>query len=307
MLDISVVTTLYRSASYIPEFYTRIKKSLEKLGLTYEIIFVNDGSPDNSLEVAVEIQQKDNSVKVIDLSQNFGHHKAILTGLSHTSGELVFLIDCDLEEEPENLETFHKEWLKNEGKFDVIYGVQQEREGTFYRRIAGDLFYKFFNMISDEKIPKNPCTIRLMTKRYVNSLLEFKDQNVFLAAMYEKVGYNQKPYVIKKTYKGSSSYNLFRKVALMIDGITSFSSKPLLIIMVSGFSISILSLIYAFILIFRKIIFQSIIGGWTSVMVSIWLMSGLIIFSLGIVGVYISKIFNETKDRPITVIRKIYK
>ncbi|KLU57441.1 hypothetical protein EL84_02695 [Paenibacillus sp. VT-400] len=305
-MNISIVTTMYRSATYLPEFYTRIKKNISKLGLSHEIIMVNDGSPDDSLDVAIGIQQQDPCVKVIDLSKNFGHHKAILSGLSHTKGDLVFLLDCDLEEEPENLEIFYEEWLQGNNEYDVIFGVQQEREGTFYRKIAGDLFYKLFNLVSDQKIPKNPCTIRLMTRRYVRSLLEFKDQNVFLAAMYEKVGYKQKPLAIKKTYKGSSSYNLIKKLTLMMDGVTSFSSRPLLLIMGSGFFIAFLSLTYAFFLVFQKVFFQSVIGGWTSVMVSIWLMSGLIIFSVGVVGIYISKIFNETKNRPISVIRKIY-
>ncbi|MGV2963555.1 glycosyltransferase family 2 protein [Paenibacillus sp. AGC30] len=305
-MNISIVTTMYRSAAYIPEFYARIKENITKLGLSHEIIMVNDGSPDNSLDVAIKIQQQDPCVKVIDLSKNFGHHKAILSGLSYARGDLIFLLDCDLEEEPENLELFYNEWLRGNGEYDVIYGVQREREGTFYRKIAGDLFYKFFNSISDEKIPKNPCTIRIMTKRYVSSLLEFKDQNVFLAAMFEKVGYRQKSYAIKKTYKGSSSYNLIRKLTLMMDGVTSFSSRPLLLIMASGSLIAFFSFVYAIFLVFRKVFFQSVIGGWTSVMVSIWLMSGLIIFSVGVVGVYVSKIFNETKDRPVSVVRKVY-
>lgn len=124
--------------------------------------------------------------------------------------------------------------------------------------------------------------------------------------MFEKVGYRQKPFAIKKTYKGSSSYNLIRKLTLMMDGVTSFSSRPLLLIMASGSLIAFLSLVYALFLVFRKVFFQSVISGWTSVMVSIWLMSGLIIFSVGVVGVYVSKIFNETKDRPISVVRKVY-
>jgi len=306
MIKISIVTTMYRSANYLVEFKSRMSKTLEKMDVLYEIIMVNDGSPDNSLEVALALRNDDSNVKVIDLSRNFGHHKAILTGLSHTSGDLIFLLDCDLEEEPENLQLFFNEWQQGNGKYDVIYGVQLEREGTYFRKVAGQVFYNLFNMISDEKIPQNPCTIRLMTRRYVDSLLRLNDKNVFLAAMYERVGYNQKAIQIKKSYKGTSSYNLLRKLALMMDGITSFSSKPLSMIMVCGFSISFISILYIVYLIVRKLLYQSIIDGWTSLMVSIWFLSGLIIFSIGIVGVYISKIFNETKDRPISIIRKIY-
>ncbi|MEQ7050303.1 glycosyltransferase family 2 protein [Paenibacillaceae sp. P-4] len=304
-MQISIVTTLYRSEAYLIEFHERIKKAVNQLNLQHEIIMVNDGSPDNSLDTALKIRDKDPAVKVIDLSRNFGHHKAILTGLSYATGDKIFLIDCDLEEDPELLVSFYRAW-ENEQEYDVIFGVQEQREGTFYRRWAGTMFYKLFNMLSDEKIPQNPCTVRLFTKRYVDSLLSLNDKNVFLAAMYEKVGYKQKAISIKKEYKGSSSYNIIRKVALTLEGLTSFSSKPLTSIMGCGFIISLLSIMYTIYLIINKLIYDAIIGGWTSLMVSIWFLSGLLMFSMGIVGLYISKIFNETKDRPLTIVRKVY-
>ncbi|MGG1637085.1 glycosyltransferase family 2 protein [Paenibacillus sp. NRS-1760] len=305
-MQVSIVTTLYKSEKYLEEFYTRIKNTLKSMNLTHEIIMVNDGSPDNSLDIATKIQNIDTSVKVIDLSKNFGHHKAILTGLSYVSGNIVFLIDCDLEEEPELLSQFYKEWIENEEVYDVMYGIQENRSGTFYRRIAGAMFYKLFNYLSDVQISENICTVRLMTKRYVDSLLGFKDKNVFLAALFEKTGFKQKSIRINKNYKGSSSYNTFKKIALMTDAITSFSSKPLLVIMMTGLMISSISFLYAFFLIVRKIFNISMISGWTSLMVSVWFLSGIILFSIGTLGIYISKIYTETKDRPITVIKKIY-
>lgn len=178
-MKISVVTTMYNSSIYLQEFYSRIKRSIEELEFSYEIIMVSDGSPDNSLEVAKNIQKQDSHVMVIELSKNFGHHKAILTGLSFATGDLVFLIDCDLEEEPELLGQFYSIWENNERKYDVIFGVQENRSGTFYKRIAGSLFYKLFNYLSDVHISENICTVRLMTKGYVDSLLRFKDKNVF--------------------------------------------------------------------------------------------------------------------------------
>lgn len=305
-MKISIVTTLYRSASFITEFHSRITQSVQNLGLPYEIIMVNDGSPDDSLEVVIGIQQQDPNVKVIDLSRNFGHHKAMLTGLSISQGDLVFLIDSDLEEEPELLENFYSLWEEHGGSVDVFYGMQENRSGTFYKRIAGALFYKIFNNFSSVQISESICTVRLMTRRYVDSLLQYKDKNVFLAALFEMVGYKQIPVTIKKPYKGSSSYNFIRKIALMTEAITSFSSKPLTMIMLSGLTVSSISILFALYLVFRKLLSSSIISGWTSLMVSVWFLGGAILFSLGVLGVYITKIYNETKDRPISIVRAVY-
>ncbi|MCM3288523.1 glycosyltransferase family 2 protein [Paenibacillus sp. MER 180] len=304
-MQISIVTTLYRSEAYLVEFHERIKKALSQLNMQHEIIMVNDGSPDNSLDTALKIRDKDSAVKVIDLSRNFGHHKAILTGLSYATGEIIYLIDCDLEEEPELLVDFYQEWEKDR-EYDVIYGVQDIRDGSYYKKVAGSLFYKIFNSLSDTKIKENICTVRLMSRRYVDALLSLQDKNVFLAALFEHVGYKQKEYKITKKYKGKSSYNFLRKIALMTEAITSFSSKPLSIIMLTGLTLSSMSIVYAIYLIFRRIFINSIIGGWTSLMVSVWFLGGIILFSIGTLGIYISKIYNESKQRPITVVKKIY-
>src|SRR5256885_14440017 len=149
-MKLSIVTTLYYSAPYLDEFYDRACAAAEKFTRDFEIILVNDGSPDNSLEVALSIYQKDHRVKVIDLSRNFGHHKAMMTGLAHASGELVFLIDCDLEEEPELLERFHRELIASGA--DVVYGVQQKRKGDLFERVSGTLFFKLFNALSSQSI-----------------------------------------------------------------------------------------------------------------------------------------------------------
>ena len=152
-MKLSIVTTLYNSSDYIEGFYDRITNTALKITGDYEIIFVNDGSKDDSLEKAVSLFQKDDRIKVIDLSRNFGHHRAIMTGLSHARGDYVFLIDSDLEEEPELLDIFWKE-LGNSTGVDVIYGVQEKRKGGLFERISGWFFYRFFNMVSDFKISK---------------------------------------------------------------------------------------------------------------------------------------------------------
>jgi len=161
-MKVSVVTTMYRSRSFLAEFYRRALEAVNKLGLTYEFIFVNDGSPDDSLAVALDIQKSDRNVMVIELSRNFGHHKAIMAGLREASGDLTFLVDCDLEEEPELLISFYNKM--NESESDVVYGVQEKRKGKFSERFFGSVFYKVFNYFSEQPIPENILMARLMKK-----------------------------------------------------------------------------------------------------------------------------------------------
>lgn len=303
-MELSVVTSMYYSAPYLKEFYNRIKKSVEKITLDYEIIFVNDGSPDNSLDKAISLYEKDDRVKVIDLSRNFGHHKAMMTGLAHAKGELVFLIDCDLEEEPELVGKFYNK-LKNSSA-DVVYGVQETRKGSFFERINATFFYVLFNMLSSHPLPKNIMTIRLMSDKYVGNLVKHRERETIIAGLWVITGFRQVPFIVKKLDKGSTTYNFRRKISNLVNGITSFSSKPLVLIFYFGSAIVFISSISALYLIVRRVFFGDLLIGWPSLIVSIWLLGGLIMFCLGVIGIYLSKIFMETKQRPYTVIRKIY-
>ena len=301
---LSIVTTLYYSAPYINEFYQRISIESQKLTDDYEIIFVNDGSPDDSLDIAVKLHQEDERVRVIDLSRNFGHHKAIMTGLSYARGKLIFLLDSDLEEEPELLSLFHEHYQLSD--VDLVYGVQKVRKGNLFEKVTGNIFYKFFNLISSYPVPANLITARLMSQRYVKALVEHRDQEMFMAGLYAITGFKQVPFVVKKHSKGESTYNFFRKLSIATNSITSFSNKPLIFIFYLGSVISLISAIAVIVLIIRRVFFNVLLSGWPSLIVSIWFLGGLTIFSLGIIGIYIAKIFSETKQRPYTIIRNIY-
>ncbi len=303
-MDLSVVTTLYSSAPYVQEFYARVRTAAEKITGDYEILFVNDGSPDNSLELALSLYEGDHRVRVIDLSRNFGHYKAIMTGLAYAKGDLVFLVDCDLEEEPELLGTFYSE-IKS-SRADVVYGVQQTRKGGFFKRLSGALFYKLFNLLSSYPVPSNVTIARLMSQRYVVSLVAHKDREIFLDGLWAITGFKQVPLVVEKHSKGSSTYTLKRRASVFVNSITSFSNKPLAFIFYLGCILVLLSCIAAFHLVVRRIFFGDLLIGWPSLIVSIWLLGGLTIFCLGVIGIYLSKVFMETKQRPYTVIRKIY-
>ncbi len=304
-MKLSIVTTLYKSSLYIDEFYTRASKEAQKITDEYEIIFVDDGSPDDSLQKVVALHEKDTKVKVIELSRNFGHHKAIMTGLSHAKGEFVFLIDCDLEEEPELLERFWEE-LHKEKDVDVVYGVQESRKGGWFERWSGSLFYKIYNLLSGIKIPSNQIMARLMKQDYVYNLARHRDRAVFLGGLFEVTGFKKKPLVCAKTDKGETTYSFIKKLSQALNSIISFSSKPLYMISLLGIFIFLISLLTVFYLIINKIFFSDPISGWTSILVSIYLLGGLILFSVGVVGVYINKLFDEVKERPYTVIKNIF-
>ena len=301
-MKLSIVTTLYYSSSYIDEFYKRISKTVQEITNDYEIIFVDDGSPDDSLQKAIELYKKDDKVKVIELSRNFGHHKAIMTGLSHANGNFIFLIDVDLEENPEYLSLFW-ETFNNDNTIDVVYGVQKSRKGNLPERIFGGLFWKLLNFLSDSSIPQNMMTSRLMTRKYIKSLLDYHEQELFLGGVMENCGFKQIPLYLQKQSTSKTTYTLRKKINLLVNSITSFSTKPLIYIFNLGIIITFLSSIYISKLIYNKLVYGITFEGWTSIVVSIWFFGGLIILLLGIIGIYISKIFIETKNRPYTIIK----
>ena len=303
-MDLSIVTTMYQSAPYLEEFYTRLSHAARKITTQYEIIFVNDGSPDHAMEVVLSLYERDKKVKVIDLSRNFGHHKAMMTGLAHAQGQLVFLIDCDLEEEPELLGRFYAE-IKSSGA-DVVYGVQEKRKGARFEQLVGHLFYTLFNLLSNHPVPRNVVTARLMSRRYVKNLVKHRDREVFMLGLWTITGFKQVPLTVRKHSKGSSTYNFRRKISVFVNSITSFSNKPLVLIFYLGSGISFISGIAVLYLIIRRLFFGVLLGGWPSLIVSIWLLGGLTIFCVGIIGIYLSRIFMETKQRPYTIIRQCY-
>lgn len=304
-MKLSIVATLYQSAPYIAEFHQRASAAAEKLvGDEYEIVLVNDGSPDRSLDIAVKLTEQDSHVVVIDLSRNFGHHKAMMTGLEHARGERIFLLDSDLEEEPEWLLTFAEQM--SEDNSDVVYGVQESRKGNFIERISGRWFYGLFRLLTGLHLPENIVTARLMTRRYVSALIGHKEREVFMAGLWHITGFIQKPSLIKKHSTSETTYTLRRKMSLLVNSVTSFSNAPLIGIFYIGLGISALSCVYITYLLILKLTLATPLEGWTSVMASIWLLGGMIISFIGVVGIYLSKIFSETKQRPYTIVRQIH-
>jgi putative glycosyltransferase len=304
-MKLSVVATLYKSAPHLSEFHARASEAARKcMGEDYEIILVNDGSPDDSLEIAVELTCSDHHTIVVDLSRNFGHHKAMLAGLAQSIGERIFLIDSDLEEEPEWLADFASTMATEAA--DVVFGVQDTRKGNWFERWSGELYYTVFNYLANIDHPRNIVTARLMSRRYVDALLQFREREMVISCLWVITGFKQCARPVKKHMSSATTYSFANRIGHAINAITSFSEVPLRLIFYIGLAIFSGALLYAGYLVFYKLVLATPTDGWTSVMVSIWLLGGMIISFVGLIGIYLSKVFSETKQRPSTIVREIH-
>lgn len=301
-MKLSVVTSLYKSAGYIQEFHRRIAAAAQEFANdNYEIIMVNDGSPDDSLKIAVEISKADPHLVVINLSRNFGHHEALKTGLQHALGEYIFLIDVDLEEEPEWLLPFAKQ-MKNTG-CDLVVGQQISRKGGWFERWSGALYYRLLHVLGTRTIP-NQVTAKLMTRRFLNGMLSNKANNVDIFDIL-LVGFRHEIQKITKFSTSPSTYTLTQKINMALSGITSHSFLPLVFAFYLGGAISLMSLCYIVYLAIRALTSDHLLTGWASIVISIWFIGGVIIFFIGLVGIYIARIFSELHHMPV-VVERIY-
>lgn len=305
---LSIVTTLYKSEPFLQRFVDSVTQSVRELDVDdYEIVAVNDGSPDNSLETILELKKANPHIVVVDLSRNFGHHYALLAGMEVSKGDFVFTIDCDLEVSPLVLKDFWKEHMEHP-EIDRYYGVQEKRKGGLVEKMGGSLFYRIFNLLSETKIPTNILTESLMTRHYVDELVKMGDANLFLAGMFSWVGFKQEPLACKKTQRETkSSYTFKKRIALSLHALTSFSAYPLRVLFRMGSCLTIFSFLYGLYLMVRKVLYSNyVLSGYTSMIVILLFSTGVIVMSLGVLGIYIEKLFNQTKNRQRYIIKSIF-
>jgi putative glycosyltransferase len=304
-MKLSIVTTLYRSSLHVREFHARMSAAARAcVGNDFEIIMVNDGSPDDSLDIAVALALENRHLRVVDLSRNFGHHKAIMTGLEYAKGDRIYLIDSDLEEEPEWLLAFAEQM--EQARCDVVYGVQERRKGGIFERWSGRWFYRAFRALTGLDLPEDVVTARLMSRRYVKALTSHRERELFLAGLWYITGFDQRPRTVTKHSTSETTYTLSRRISLLVNSVTSFSNAPLIGIFNIGAVISMLAAAYFAYLLINWALLSHPLSGWTSVMASIWLLGGMIISFIGIVGIYLSKVYSETKQRPYAIVRQVY-
>lgn len=304
---ISVVTSLYRSEPTVRPFYDRTLAVLKELEVDYEFIFVDDGSPDNVAGEVLELRKQDPKVQLLELAKNFGQHEAIMTGLEHVSGDYVFVLDSDLEEPPEQLAPFYRELINHEPELDVIYAYMPKRKGKFVERLGGAIFFLLINKLASIDVPPNILVLRLMRLEYVQALVQHSEHHLFLGGLLARTGFRQKGVPVKKGFKGYTSYTFSKRLKGAVNAILSFSDRPILVIALLGFFITGISMVVILGLLVHYVVFRGSVAGWTSVMVSVWLLSGLILFALGVIGLYVGKIFIQTKQRPRSIIRRHYK
>lgn len=304
MPRVSVITSLYRSEPYIEELYARCVAILNEIADDYEFVFVDDGSPDAGNEVVGKLIDCDERVRLIELSRNFGHHPALMVGLQHATGDYIFLIDSDLEEDPELLARFYEIMTSCEESPDVVYGVMEERKGGLLERLPGRVFYKILNALSEVKVAEDVIGARLMTRQYVNALLQFTEARPYLGGIMAFVGFDQVAVRCPKSSKGDTTYDLRRKVSLALDGILGFSNKPLTFVAALGLFLTICAVAATMVLLFSQTGGEPSAQAWT--LVSIWLFGGLTILSLGIIGLYVGRILVQVRHRPTAIVRQIY-
>jgi len=301
----SIVVPVFNEKEVLNEFYKRITSVMDKLKEPYEIILVNDGSSDGSLEIMKELHSQDFRVKIISFSRNFGHQIAITAGLDYASGEAVITIDADLQDPPEVIPNLISKWKEG---FDVVYGIREERYGeSFFKLFTASVFYRFLRRITDINIPVDTGDFRLMSRKVVDSLKNFRERNRFVRGLVSWVGYRQigVNYKREKRFAGCTKYPLRKMLKFAIDGISSFSFLPLRITSYVGFVVAGMGLIYAVYVIFVKLFTTKTIQGWASLMVVILFLGGMQLIALGIIGEYIGRIGEEAKQRPLYIIKEI--
>lgn len=297
---ISVVVPIYNEEESLRECNNRLLNVLDNIQSDYEIIYVNDGSKDTSLTILKELAKNNKKIKVLSFSRNFGHQAAVSAGIEHSKGDCVVLIDGDLQDPPELISDMISKW--NEG-FDVVYGKRSKRNGeTWFKKISAKMFYRTINQVSDIDIPKDTGDFRLMDRRVVDAFLKMPEKNRFIRGMVSWVGFNQVAieYERDKRYAGITKYPIKKMIKFAKDGIVSFSKKPLKFITQAGLCFISLSII--------MLMTMSIVIGfkgyeWLLIINSIMFFSGIQMFSLGIIGEYIGRIYDEAKDRPLYIVK----
>lgn len=301
---LSVLTTLYQSAPHLEEFYQRMVAAASKVTDDFEIVFVDDGSPDDSAQVVKRFLEGRHRVRFVELARNYGHHRAVMAGLSHVQGDLVFLIDCDLEEPPELLLDTYRSMRASEGSqpSDVVYVVQRFRDGRFFDRLSGRLFYAFFNLLSPTQIQPDCMMARLMTHRYVEALRAHQETELFLNGVMRLAGFHQTVITADKKDRGVSSYTFGTRLLEAVTALTSFSDRPLTMIFLLGLALSLLSICAILYLVVEVVFLKAgYVSGWASLLAAVCLFGGMNLLAIGILGIYLARVFLEVKRRPCIV------
>jgi glycosyltransferase involved in cell wall biosynthesis len=300
--ELSIVIPVYNEDTIIEEFHQRLCRVLEPLPFSTEILYVNDGSRDNSLNIIQDLQKKDPRIGLVDLSRNFGKEIALSAGLDYCQGDAVIVIDADLQDPPELIPALIERWQQG---FDVVCAKRSSRAGeTWFKKISAHVFYRILQRLSNIQIPLDTGDFRLISRRVVESLKKLRETHRFMKGLFSWVGFKTTfvTYEREPRIGGKSKWNYWKLIDLAIEGITSFSTRPLKFATYFGFLVALYAFSYGVLIIYKTLVYGEPVSGYPSLMVVILFLGGVQLITLGIVGEYLGRIFVETKQRPLYLI-----
>jgi glycosyltransferase involved in cell wall biosynthesis len=303
-MDISVIIPVFNEEKNIQNLYDRLSQVMQNLSVTYELIFVNDGSQDASIGLIKVLSKKHKSVKYIDFSRNFGHQIAVTAGLDKTIGDAVVIIDADLQDPPELIAEMYQK--RKEG-FEVIYAKRKNRKGeSFLKLWTARIFYRLLAKMTSISIPVDTGDFRMIDKKIVEVLREMPEKNKYLRGQISWVGFNQTfvEYDRQERQAGSTGYTYRKMLHFALDGITAFSDVPLKIVTYFGFIVSVIAFFVAIYALLAKFVWENSVPGWTSLMIAILFIGGIQMIAIGIIGEYLSRMNHNIRDRPLYIIRE---
>ena len=295
---LSVVVPAYNEEEVIQESYARLTAAVAAIGLPYELIFVNDGSRDKTPQMLAAICEKDANVRFINFSRNFGHQPAITAGMDYAQGDAVVVIDCDLQDPPEVIAGMVKKWQEG---YEVVYGKRLKREGeTAFKKFTAKTYYRLLQSLTNVEIPVDTGDFRLIDRKVCDAMKSLGERNRYVRGLVSWVGFKQTAveYVREKRFAGETKYPLKKMLKLAMDGIMSFSYKPLKLAMSIGLFLSAASFVYLIVIICQKLFTDTTVVGWASTTAILVFTQGIVLMMLGIIGEYLGRIFDEIKGRP---------
>lgn len=299
---ISVVVPIYRNEATLPDLVQRLNEVFRKSGVDGEILLVNDSSPDNSWQVIKELAQDEEGIIGLNLSRNFGQHYAISAGLAHATGDWVVVMDADLQDVPEEIA---KLYAKAQEGFDIVLAQRNERKDRWFKKLLSSWFYGILSYLSGTQYDGSVANFGIYNKKVIDTIVNLPEKNRFFPSMIKWVGFSNTAIPVRHSDReeGKSSYNFRKRTNLALDIILSYSDKPLRLAIKLGILFVGVSLIFAVIILIRWLNGTIEVLGYTSIILSIWFLSGIIILVLGVSGLYVGKIFENVKDRPTYIIK----
>jgi len=301
----SIIIPMYNEEEVIALTYAQLKNELSQLKEQYELVFVNDGSHDQTAAIVTKFANSDEHVKLVNFSRNFGHQIAITAGIEHAEGDAIIVIDADLQDPPHIILQMIEKWKEG---YEVVYGKRISRKGeTWFKTFSAKWFYRILRTMTNVDIPADTGDFRLIDRKVADVLKHLKEKNRFVRGLVSWVGFKQTSieFMREERAAGQTKYPIRRMVQFALDGITSFSYKPLRIASYMGFIISFISFVYLIVILFQHFFTDSTVPGWTSLIGINLLFNGIILILLGVIGEYIGRIYDETKNRPLYIVSEV--